>query len=90
MIVEDVVKKNVKFDLENVRFRDFNNFIFGNLYLCLYEWEKIDVLDNVFEWLKEGVDVKKFFKFFKGNFKGKSYSLDVLFLVYFLNFIFCV
>lgn len=52
--------------------------------------KKIDVLDNVFEWLKEGVDVKKFFKFFKGNFKGKSYSLDVLFLVYFLNFIFCV
>lgn len=40
MIVEDVVKKNVKFDLENLRFRDFNNFIFGNLYLFLYEWEK--------------------------------------------------
>lgn len=37
---EDVAKKNVKFDLENLRFRDHNNFIPGNLHSCLHEWEK--------------------------------------------------
>lgn len=37
---EDVAKKNVKFDLENLRFRDPNNFIPGNLHSCLHEWEK--------------------------------------------------
>lgn len=82
---EDVAKKNVKFDLENLRLRDPNNFIPGNLHSCLHEWEKIDAPDNVLEWLKEGVDVKKFFKPFKGNFKGKSYSSDVPPSVYFPN-----
>lgn len=40
MTAEDVAKKNVKFDLENLRFRDHNNFIPGNLHSCLHEWEK--------------------------------------------------
>jgi hypothetical protein len=57
---ENVSKYDGEFDLNDLRFRDPNNFLPGNLHSCIHEWEKIDAPEIILNWLKGGIDVNSF------------------------------
>lgn len=61
-------------NLGDLRFRDQNNFIAGNIHLNVNEWENLGAPDNVLNWIKNGVNIEDFFKHFKGNFRGESFN----------------
>lgn len=62
-------------------FRDPGNFVAGGIHKCQEAWHDI-LPDNpegrqVSQWIAEGVDIKTFFKHFKGNFRGQSFNSDI-------------
>lgn len=65
--------------------RDPDSFVPGGKRDCLQEWEKLDIPGKLRDFLKDGVDVQKFIKHFKGNFKGKSYNSDKPPMMYMQN-----
>jgi hypothetical protein len=79
---ESVLDSGVDFDMFLLPLRNPDNFVAGGLHKCYEEWGK--VLDNltsselptedIRSWIKDGVDVSKFFRHFTGNFKGNAYN----------------
>lgn len=61
-------------NMGDLRFRDPNNFIDGNIDLNVNEWENLGAPDNVLNWIKNGVNIGDIFKHFKGKFRGKSFN----------------
>jgi hypothetical protein len=55
----------------------------GQIHNYLDEWKFIlekDINDDkscVLDWLEHGVDVNKFFRHFKGNFKGRHFDSNI-------------
>ena len=77
---EEVLNKDILFDINTLPLRDPDKFVSGQIHECLPNWEFIlkDLTrDVVVKWLTHGVDVGDFFRPFHGNFKGKSYHSDV-------------
>ena len=67
-------------DITTLRFRNPYVFIAGQLHLHSEVWEKIaslstyDRADEVLDWIKNKVSLFKFFRPFKGHFKGRAYD----------------
>ena len=69
------ILRNSENELTSLPLRDPSMFVSCGLSTCLHEWENIvDESSCVLEWLRDGVSVHKFFKHFKGNYKGKAYD----------------
>ncbi len=85
-IVTEIREEN---SIESLAFRDPEYFMAGGLHKCLGEWKAIltDTEDGqqVSQWLEGGVDVKIFFRQFKGNFRGRNYNCDTPPKAYFAN-----
>ena len=66
------------FQLDELALHNPEEFQPGGIHKCISEWEKICPLEEsyVLDWLREGVDVTKYFTQFKGNFKGKAYNSE--------------
>jgi hypothetical protein len=79
-LAEDVLKNNAPFDVGLLPLRDPDHFVSGQIHNYLDEWKFIlekDINDDktcVLDWLEHGVDVNKFFRHFKGNFKGRHFD----------------
>lgn len=58
--------------------RDPAHFVSNGLNNCLSQWEwllsNFENIDEVLYWIRQGVNIKNFFKGFKGNFCGNSYD----------------
>lgn len=76
MTAEDVVFNNIKASMCNLPLRDPDTFVPGGIHECVQEWEKLDISCEISDWLLNGVDLHKFLRHFKGNFKGMSYDSD--------------
>jgi hypothetical protein len=65
-------------DINTLPVRDPNEFVSRQLGEYLEQWERIlkgyANETEVKEWLKDGVNVEKYFKNFEGKFKGKRYT----------------
>lgn len=85
LTAENVVNEFVDFDLADLRFRDPDNFLAGNLHDHCQEWETLSPSSEVMNWIKYGVDVHKFFKPYKGNFKGRHLDSALPPCMYFPN-----
>lgn len=57
----------------------------GALHEHLDEWEELDPTDEVRDWIRNRVNVKKLLKHFKGNYKGRTYDSDTPPKMYFPN-----
>ena len=88
---EDVLKNNAPFDVGLLPLRDPDHFVSGQIHNYLDEWKFIlekDINDDkscVLDWLEHGVDVNKFFRHFKGNFKGRHFDSNIPHKQYFQN-----
>lgn len=88
---EDVLKKNAPFNVGSLPLRDPDIFVSGQIHGHLDEWKIIldlngdEVKALVLDWLENGVDINKFFRHFKGNFKGRSFDADIPPKQYFQN-----
>jgi hypothetical protein len=88
---EDVLKNNAPFDVGLLPLRDPDHFVSGQIHNYLDEWKFIlekDINDDkscVLDWLEHGVDVNKFFRHFKGNFKGRHFYYNIPHKQYFKN-----
>ena len=86
---EDVLRGDNSYNINKLPLRDPDNFVSGGLHNQVAEWRKIlssGVQDKeILTYIENGVDVKSFFKHFKGNFKGRSYDSDVPPRQYFPN-----
>ncbi|CAG2255726.1 unnamed protein product [Mytilus edulis] len=87
-LAEEVVASD-QFDFEALPFRDPEYFQAGNLHKHFNEWKTVEPSEEVLDWLENGVDVTKYFKHFRGNFKGKSYDSDSPPKQYFINSAMC-
>ena len=63
-----------QFDLQFLPFRNPNYYLCANIHDKLEEWENINASDEVLDWVKNGINVSKYFQHFKGNFKGQPYD----------------
>ena len=70
------VAADEQFDFKNLPFRNSKFYLSGNIHENMSRWEEIGASDEVLYWIRNGVDVTKYFKHFKGNFKGKSYDCN--------------
>ncbi|KAJ8309736.1 hypothetical protein KUTeg_011601 [Tegillarca granosa] len=70
----DAIVSGEGFDFEQLAFRNPDNFVAGNLHKHLDFWETVTNNEEVLDWLRNGVYVEKYFKPFKGNFKGRPYD----------------
>ena len=83
VFVQDVCAGKFLPDIEKFPFRDPDVFIAGQLHQPPEIWEQVaasgsyDRADEVLDWLKHKVSLAKFFKPFKGNFKGVAYDSDI-------------
>lgn len=89
---EDVVERNVSFNIDSLPLRDPEKFVAGQLQCNKEKWEMLfresvegDSVSEVKSWISDGVDVASFFRHFKGNFKGKAYDSDMPPRQYFPN-----
>lgn len=59
-------------------FRDPSSFMAGGLHACLDQWRLVTSRFNgrseVLDWLENGVDIRKYFQHFRGNFQGCHYD----------------
>ena len=77
--VEDILAGQGKqVDHMKIPLRDPKFFIAHGLRSCGHQWEMLlsgdNESDDILEWIRDGVDVTKLFREFKGNYKGRSYS----------------
>ena len=83
VFVQDICAGTFLPDIEKFPFRDPDVFITGQLHQFPEIWEQVaasssyDRADEVLDWLKHKVSLAKFFKPFKGNFKGVAYASDI-------------
>ena len=83
VFVQDICAGKFLPDIEKFPFRDPDVFIAGQLHQPPEIWEQVaasgsyDRADEVLDWLKHKVFLAKFFKPFKGNFKGVAYDSDI-------------
>lgn len=70
----ETVAEGGEFDFSSLPFRDPMSFRAGNVHRNISEWRLICDNEEVLDWLENGVQVEKYFKHFKGNFKGVSYN----------------
>ncbi len=72
---------NILHALDSLAFPDPEVFIAGGLHGRLKQWQAIvsnsEEGKQVLGWVSEGIDVRKFFRPFKGNFKGRHYDCDI-------------
>ena len=63
---------------DNIDIRDPENFVAGGIHENFKMWENIIQSNDeeILSWIKGGIDVTKFFRHFKGNFKGRHYDSD--------------
>ena len=79
-LVQSICTWQVVPEIKNLRFRNPEVFIAGQLHLYSELWEKIAALcsydraDEVLDWIKNKVSLFKFFRPFKGLFKGRAYD----------------
>lgn len=64
------------FNLEDLACRDTDYYLTGGIHEHVEVWEKLGATEEIMNLVKNGVDVDKYFRDFKGNFKGKSYDND--------------
>jgi hypothetical protein len=74
---EAVARKAGIFDLSYLPLRNPDKFVAGGIHDNFSEWERITTKLNVLDWIRHGVDIGKFFRPFKGNFKGEAYNSDI-------------
>ena len=78
--VQSICSGKIVPDITTLRFRNPDVFIAGQLHLHSEVWEKIaslstyDRADEVLDWIKNKVSLFKFFRPFKGHFKGRAYD----------------
>ena len=89
MVTAEDVSKGEDFCLDDLALRDPNAFVAGHLHSCVEEWKQLDTPDFILNWIKNGVDIFPMFKYFKGNFKGKSYDCNIPPSAYFSNASIC-
>ena len=83
VFVQDICAGKFLPDIANLPLRDPDVFIAGQLHQFPEVWEQIaafssyDRAEEVLDWIKFKVSLAKFFKPFKGNFKGVSYDSDI-------------
>ena len=83
--VKDVSDNDLEDILLKLPLRNPVDFIAGNIHSFAQEWEDLRCDNEVKSWIKDGVDVKKYFRKFKGNFKGKAFDSIEPPLAYFPN-----
>lgn len=62
------------FDFNCLPFIDPECYLAANVHEYVERWREIGATEEVLAWISNGVDVTKYFRPFKGNFKGKSYN----------------
>ena len=83
VFVQDICAGKFLPDIAKFPFRDPDVFIAGQPHQFPEIWEQVapsgwyDKADEVLDWLKHKVSLSKFFKAFKGNFKGVAYDSDI-------------
>lgn len=78
----------VHFDSGTFPLRDPDLFLSGQIHHHLSNWKDILVGTDdkdILKWLINGVDATDFFRYFKGNFKGRFYDSDIPPNQYFQN-----
>ena len=78
--IAQVLQGNLLTDMTRLVFRDPDHFRAGELHRHATQWNTL--LDNlnderfseVRDWIANGVEVTKFFKPFKGSYKGRNYE----------------
>lgn len=73
-----VLQGNLLADMSRLVFRDPDHFRAGELHRHAPQWNTLldnlndECLSEVRDWITNGVDVTKFFRQFKGSYKGKN------------------
>ena len=78
--IAQILQGNLLADVSRLVFRDPDHFRAGELHHHPSQWNTLldDLNDKRFsevrDWINNGVDVTKFFRLFKGSYKGKNYE----------------
>ena len=82
-LLEDIITGRKNPEIKSLAFRDPNSFVAGGLHEYFHTWLEIATISGyeqapqVLDWIKNKVNVKKFFKPFKGRFKNTEYHSDL-------------
>ena len=80
---ESAIDQHAKGDspsLSDLYFPDPDHFVAGQIHEHIQEWDKIvtgdEMKHEIMDWIKNGVDIKRYIQPFKGKFWGQSYDHD--------------
>ena len=77
--VLDVISGRTRADASMLAFGDPDTFVAGNIHVCFPAWESIakiapfKLTPNILRWIQDCVDVRRFFRPFKGQYKRESF-----------------